>query len=410
MQDQLQSTSINRNMQTSTEQQLDSFVSEIKNKLASLHKEWSYPLIVFPSSLSSFLKEPINEESFIDFCREMKGDLDCLRPLTHPYKPIVPVLHTIPSSHREFVKESLWKSDYWQIIIGFFVFGLLLCFIGFIKGGVSSFLFFMFFWALLTIVLIVFLVLQGDKNRNMVYKEIPYSKKQFDTLKDEEQRRYEAAVKEYPNALKKYEEDLEFFNKAMAERERIIKSCIPMYLSSLVKTNFVKSMAYSTVNDAPIRGRSEDLLFAELMKHVPDAVHVDTVISGYYPDIMISTPSGVYIDVEIDEPYEMNSKKEIHCIGGDDDTRNARIAQKEWIVLRFSEKQVMTNCASCTRIIEDLIAIVENGDLQALDELTTMLSLVSDKRWTKEVARMMALENYRESYCSHPLKVSHLGL
>ena len=106
----------------------------------------------------------------------------------------------------------------------------------------------------------------------------------------------------------------------------------------------------------------------------------------------------------------MNSKKEIHCIGGDDDTRNARIAQKEWIVLRFSEKQVMTNCASCTRIIEDLIAIVENGDLQALDELTTMLSLVSDKRWTKEVARMMALENYRESYCSHPLKVSHLGL
>ena len=94
----------------------------------------------------------------------------------------------------------------------------------------------------------------------------------------------------------------------------------------------------------------------------------------------------------------MESKKEIHYIGCGDEDRNKRIAQKEWMVIRFSEKQIMTDCKSCTNLINKMVEVIETGNIQSLDELINIRNSLKEKRWSKEDARMMAINNERNTY------------
>ena len=78
--------------------------------------------------------------------------------------------------------------------------------------------------------------------------------------------------------------------------------------------------------------------------------------------------------------------------------RNERICDKDWIVVRLSERQVVRNCDVCVRILQFLIKFVETGYMYYLNDLLNERYSIQEKRWTKEEARLMAINNYRNTY------------
>lgn len=69
--------------------------------------------------------------------------------------------------------------------------------------------------------------------------------------------------------------------------------------------------------------------------------------------------SSLSIDIEIDEPYVGNTKAPHHCIDqGKDDIRNEFFTNGNWVVIRFSEKQVVKYPRSCCKVIASVVARV----------------------------------------------------
>ena len=98
------------------------------------------------------------------------------------------------------------------------------------------------------------------------------------------------------------------------------------------------------------------------------------------------------------------SKKPTHCCDGDSDIRrNQLFLEWNWIVIRFTEKQVVQAPLSCCKFIATVIAAV-TGDRSCLKPLESEPDLLSVKPWTTASARQMAKSNYRLSYLPNPIK------
>ena len=108
--------------------------------------------------------------------------------------------------------------------------------------------------------------------------------------------------------------------------------------------------------------------------------------------------SGVGIDVEIDEPYALSSKKATHCLdSGTDQQRNQFFLERYWIVVRFSERQIVKAPLSCCKFIAFVLAEV-TGDNSFLELLNSVPDLIPQPAWTTKQAKKMARQDYRLSY------------
>lgn len=360
-----------------------------------------FPYILFPAKVSTTFYSSLSAESFLDFCMEENSSPILSQKICAPRKPLEPRLQEIPTYHLMSVQKRFWHCRNGRTAkIGLILFslGILGCVIALITSRVDISLFLLLCWEVPVVIATAIHLYRDRGERETELVKMPYSKDEIELLKNDAEARYRQEVEDYPKLLVKFEDE---FNKAveLAKKQReFLEACCVPYLSKTLKNAFSQSEGFMQVSDSPQRGRSEDKLFSALMHTIPDAVHVDTVISGYYPDIMVSTANHVYFDIEIDEPYDAITQKEIHYIGGEDETRNKRITEKNWIVIRFSEKQVMTDCDSCVRVITCLKDLVENGNYDAFIELLRIPDSFIEKRWSKEAARMMAINNYRNSY------------
>ena len=101
------------------------------------------------------------------------------------------------------------------------------------------------------------------------------------------------------------------------------------------------------------------------------------------------------IDIEIDEPYDFQTRKEIHYIGCGNEERNKFFVQNDWFVLRFSENQIKNHLFECVDIVKALIHFIECGDTSKLNEIESIIIHIQEPRWSKEKSRMLAIENYR---------------
>jgi len=168
-----------------------------------------------------------------------------------------------------------------------------------------------------------------------------------------------------------------------------------------ILNNFWRSKisALHKCNRADIRqkkGKSEDLLFIELFNLYPDFIKIDMQLSGYYPDIVLNICDIVFIDIEIDEPYDLINKNELHYIGCNDEKRDEYFTNNNWFVLRFSERQILNNLVDCIALIKKLVDFIigksEYLDFTESDEKEGIIHI----KWSKEEARMMKILNQRE--------------
>ena len=122
-------------------------------------------------------------------------------------------------------------------------------------------------------------------------------------------------------------------------------------------------------------------------------VKVDAKLGCFYPDLVIDTGK-IKIDVEIDEPYDYKTKKEIHYIGCNDSKRNRAFLNSNWIVIRFAESQIENYLDECVVFIELLALSLINKNYDTIKKLPYWMPHRIE-RWTKEEARMMAIDNSR---------------
>jgi very-short-patch-repair endonuclease len=155
-------------------------------------------------------------------------------------------------------------------------------------------------------------------------------------------------------------------------------------------------------SDAPA-GVSEKT-FYQITKHVfPNIVqgvafHNPKFSHPYSADFLIVHTSGLSIDIEIDEPYVGNTKEPHHCIDqGKDKIRNQFFTNNNWMVIRFSEKQVVKYPYRCCKVIAQVIAKV-SGDFTFLSQLNNVPSLPPEPMWTIKQAKKWAKDNYRKTY------------
>ena len=123
---------------------------------------------------------------------------------------------------------------------------------------------------------------------------------------------------------------------------------------------------------------------------------IDGKVGRYFPDIIIKLKNGINIDIEIDEPYEYTSKKETHYIGCGDEERNKYFLDNNWFVIRFSEGQIKNKIYDCIKIIKQIKDLLESGNHRGIC-ISKIVNDISEPRWTKEEARMMAIKSYRDN-------------
>jgi hypothetical protein len=124
---------------------------------------------------------------------------------------------------------------------------------------------------------------------------------------------------------------------------------------------------------------------------------------GYEPDISIIDSKNninLYIDVEIDEPYEglndIRNRKPTHCMG-EDSFRNKDFTENGWIVIRFAEIQIYQTPIACCQFIAQVINSVNpNFTLQLKSHNQDSLKTV--KQWSITMAKIWSGNKYREEY------------
>lgn len=116
----------------------------------------------------------------------------------------------------------------------------------------------------------------------------------------------------------------------------------------------------------------------------------------------------IFIDVEIDEPYEgindIAKRKAMH-FRFVDSNRNYAFKNRGWIVIRLAEIQVQQNPNGCCLFIAAVIANI-NPKFQISNGLTSAEQIVPVPQWTKEEAEQMSQDKFREKY----LEIERFGI
>lgn len=117
---------------------------------------------------------------------------------------------------------------------------------------------------------------------------------------------------------------------------------------------------------------------------------------GYMPDIAIVwRKKNLFIDIEIDEPYDIVSRKPIHYKDCGDSLRNSYFIDNGWNVIRIAEKQVVDDCSKIVDYIKFSIYLLAY-DLRFLVSID--VSRIRIDRWDYADAEKWATDNFREKY------------
>lgn len=154
-------------------------------------------------------------------------------------------------------------------------------------------------------------------------------------------------------------------------------------------------------------GVTEPLLIQALQKLtelVPAIeIHQNTLLSirnrdyAYRPDIaLVWKKHNLYIDIEVDEPYDMVSRKPIHYITSADYLRNLYFISQGWVVVRFSEEQVYKETNHCVQYIANVLKKITSDTV--FDALIANFEVNEQDRWTYDGAKELEAQKYRESY------------
>lgn len=152
------------------------------------------------------------------------------------------------------------------------------------------------------------------------------------------------------------------------------------------------------------RGFSEHTLCNAIKKYGLEKFYDNLTVFAeecpFEPDLAyIDADNGIFIDIEIDEPYAGYERMPIHYkIDNNatvDDCRNKHFTDRGWIVIRFSEKQISEQCESCLKYIYSVIRMMDSS-LAIPKSLVCFPDLKEETMWTKDDAQWKMKNKERE--------------
>lgn len=277
------------------------------------------------------------------------------------------------------------------------------CFLFMLIGGIVLFLITIqssdFSIGELLIALIVILI------TFFLFKTTSWDKNSHEQAKSQ----YEKDKLNYPTLMKQYEIKYQDYLKQKETHDIVIKVLLsPYHLAKYRSGQFI-----SWKRNRPIpqfnpcdefetakKGVSEQY-FANILSMRYKILLDQKVPVGakyYYPDIII-VKDGLYIDIEIDEPYVGSDGSPIHYLEGKyslfsvDEKRNDYMMNHGWEVIRFSEEQIFLHPKECLKIIDNFINAIQEGKSQFEIPSNMIVS-----KWTKEQAFKLAYQRFRKTY------------
>ena len=123
----------------------------------------------------------------------------------------------------------------------------------------------------------------------------------------------------------------------------------------------------------------------------------------YEPDFtLINEKNGIniFVDIEIDEPYEgtndIENRKPTH-FKYSDTNRNYAFTTRGWIVIRFAEIQIHQQPEACCKFIAHVLKSID-PQFTISESLLNQDKIQPVLQWTEEEAKQWSLEKYRERY------------
>lgn len=180
----------------------------------------------------------------------------------------------------------------------------------------------------------------------------------------------------------------------------------------IIKTPYkgTKILKWYKSHSEAIVGVSEPLMLAEVKQICKKykgltvlgnvAIPIQNRIYSYRPDIALFWEEhNICIDIEIDEPYDICSRKPLHYIGCSDNLRDTYFTRNGWCVIRYSENQVINHL---TKVIEHLDFVLNwlSGGLEK------KYNLFEENRWTYDEAIQMSKSSKREDNLGLDKKVT----
>jgi len=228
-----------------------------------------------------------------------------------------------------------------------------------------------------------------DKQR-FILKQQEYSKAKTALLERKRQ---------YQNALDAYRQKREQLKAKCHAPEKIAEFRQEKYVQALRLTG-----SHDGTDSTSKVGSSEALLGKALNLYFPNRIQTGLTLTipgrsgwSYDPDFAyLDKTTGLRIDIEVDEPYTHQTGEPIHY-RGKDERRNSFFLGRGWLVIRFSEKQVVLSPNRCCKTIAQVIAEL-TGDSSVLNPFTTISDLEPMPQWTYEEALDMAQCRHRDQY------------
>jgi len=138
------------------------------------------------------------------------------------------------------------------------------------------------------------------------------------------------------------------------------------------------------------KGVSENFFFKYLLRYSNYEVYISIKFSHYYPDLIIVKNDLVFL-IEIDEPYSFESKEPIHYENSDE-VRDEFFVESGFILLRFSEEQILNKTEQCLILINEIYASCIN--LQDFTK-SNIYNQLEQTPWSHQEAFDMAYNNTR---------------
>lgn len=147
------------------------------------------------------------------------------------------------------------------------------------------------------------------------------------------------------------------------------------------------------------KGYKEQDFYEAILTAIPDIeIDIDLHLSipfysrPYEPDIvLIDRALNLYIDIEIDEPYDGYFRFPTHE-QEKDDIRDLFFTESGWVVIKFTERQVHLQEKQCISLIKDVLRSLR------IYELEQTSNCKSDLQWDYQQAVRWQKSSYREKY------------
>ncbi|MCB9235801.1 MAG: DUF559 domain-containing protein [Bacteroidia bacterium] len=206
---------------------------------------------------------------------------------------------------------------------------------------------------------------------------------------------YQSLLRDYQKRKKLHDEDVEWIRNPLDTEE---------YQRSQVFQALKKATKPYKLSKTSKKGASEDYFFSILKRRFPGMVYQNQIIEefesflAYQPDIIYNNKeTNLLIDIEIDEPYILETREPIHYINKSgkhtDEWRDSYFNAEGWFVIRFSEEQVVNNPEECCNLLEDLILRVEKNE-----RVLSGYAMQKINTWNFEEAENFSQIKYREGY------------